>query len=45
MNIWNWTQLKKKYLFWILWLQIYSFKNTASSFQDEEEIRNIKFNI
>ncbi len=21
------------------------FKNTASSFQDEEEIRNIKFNI
>ncbi len=41
MNIWNWTQLKKKKFD----CKYTVLKNTASSFQDEEEIRNIKFNI
>ncbi len=33
------------FLFWILWLQISLFLNTALRFQDEEEIWNFKFNI
>ncbi len=36
MNIWNLINLS---------FLIYMYKNTASSFQDEEEIQNIKFNI